>query len=136
MSINSIHTFWQDEAGAITVDWVVLTAAITGLGIATTATVGSGVNNASSDTSDVMSDFEISTSFGTGYIVGEWYQHNPGIVTSYQDWMSGFEDQQLLAHMANMEQFKDMPANSGHPYDTYHDEYYIAKDEAATRGLI
>lgn len=115
MSINSIHTFWQDEAAAITVDWVVLTAAITGLGIATTATVGSGVSNASSDTSDVMSDFEIPTSFGTGYIVGEWDQHNPGIVASYQDWISGFEDQQLLADMANMEQIKDMPANSGHP---------------------
>jgi len=35
-------TFKNDEDGAVTVDWVVLTAAIVGLGIAVLASVRSG----------------------------------------------------------------------------------------------
>ncbi len=34
--------FRRDEDGAVTVDWVVLTAAIVGLGIAVMTTVGGG----------------------------------------------------------------------------------------------
>ena len=36
---SNVAQFWQDEDGAVTVDWVVLTAAIVGLGIATIAAV-------------------------------------------------------------------------------------------------
>lgn len=39
-----IKDFRNDESGAVTVDWVVLTAAIVGLGIAVLATVSGGVN--------------------------------------------------------------------------------------------
>lgn len=34
--------FFKDEDGAVTVDWVVLTAAIVGIGIAVISTVGNG----------------------------------------------------------------------------------------------
>lgn len=37
--------FTNDEEGAVTVDWVVLTAAIVGLGIAVIASVRTGVEN-------------------------------------------------------------------------------------------
>lgn len=37
-----VRTFRRDEDGAVTVDWVVLTAAIVGLGIATIAAVTDG----------------------------------------------------------------------------------------------
>jgi len=40
--LNFIKTFRADEDGAVTVDWVVLTAAIVGLGIAVMASVGQG----------------------------------------------------------------------------------------------
>jgi Flp pilus assembly pilin Flp len=40
-----IKTFSNDESGAVTVDWVVLTAAIVGLGIAVIAAVSSGVTS-------------------------------------------------------------------------------------------
>ena len=36
------NAFLKDESGAVTVDWVVLTAAIVGLGIAVLTTVGNG----------------------------------------------------------------------------------------------
>jgi len=38
--LNFIKNFAKDESGAVTVDWVVLTAAIVGLGIAVMASVG------------------------------------------------------------------------------------------------
>ncbi|SEK19378.1 hypothetical protein [Pacificibacter marinus] len=37
--------FNEDEAGAVTVDWVVLTAAIVGLAVAVLATVSTGTKN-------------------------------------------------------------------------------------------
>ena len=41
---NMIKNFRNDESGAVTVDWVVLTAAIVGLGIAVLTSVGGSVN--------------------------------------------------------------------------------------------
>ncbi len=43
--INLIKNFHNDESGAVTVDWVVLTAAIVGLGLAVVASVSGGVNS-------------------------------------------------------------------------------------------
>ena len=40
--LNHIKTFLADEDGAVTVDWVVLTAAIVGLGIAVLSSVSTG----------------------------------------------------------------------------------------------
>ncbi|OWU71263.1 pilus assembly protein [Roseovarius sp. 22II1-1F6A] len=53
---NILNNFRNDEDGAVTVDWVVLTAAIVGLGIAVLTTVGGGINELSGDiASDVSS---------------------------------------------------------------------------------
>ncbi|MCF6445006.1 Flp family type IVb pilin [Nereida sp. MMG025] len=40
--VNMIKNFRKDEDGAVTVDWVVLTAAIVGLGLAIMFSVGNG----------------------------------------------------------------------------------------------
>lgn len=40
--VNMIKNFRNDEDGAVTVDWVVLTAAIVGLGLAVMLSVGNG----------------------------------------------------------------------------------------------
>ncbi|KZY32058.1 hypothetical protein A3731_04360 [Roseovarius sp. HI0049] len=42
--IKFIKKFRNDEEGAVTVDWVVLTAAVVGLGVAGVTTVSGGVN--------------------------------------------------------------------------------------------
>ncbi|MDE9449414.1 hypothetical protein J3R80_02890, partial [Aliiroseovarius sp. Z3] len=42
---NLIKTFQADEDGAVTVDWVVLTAAIVGLGIAVLTSVSGGTTS-------------------------------------------------------------------------------------------
>ena len=43
--LNLFKTFKSDEAGAVTVDWVVLTAAIVGLGMVVMTTVGGGITS-------------------------------------------------------------------------------------------
>ena len=47
--LNIFKSFKNDEAGAVTVDWVVLTAAIVGLGIVVMGVVGGGIEDLSAD---------------------------------------------------------------------------------------
>ena len=53
--LNIFKSFANDEAGAVTVDWVVLTAAIVGLGIVVMTTVGGGVTTLSTNISTKIS---------------------------------------------------------------------------------
>lgn len=55
--------FFADESGAVTVDWVVLTAAIVGLGIAVMASVSGGLQDLSGDIRDQLTSQGISTTF-------------------------------------------------------------------------
>lgn len=52
---NLVKNFRNDEDGAVTVDWVVLTAAIVGLGIVVMNTVGSGLSTTASTLSSSVS---------------------------------------------------------------------------------
>ena len=54
--LNLIKSFRRDEDGAVTVDWVVLTAAIVGLGIAVLASVSNGVTDLSGDIETQLTD--------------------------------------------------------------------------------
>jgi len=47
--LTRFKDFLEDEDGAVTVDWVVLTAAIVGLGVAAVDTVEEGINALASD---------------------------------------------------------------------------------------
>lgn len=59
-----LNTFINDESGAVTVDWTVMTAAIAGLGIATYGVVSGGISDLSSDVEQYLRRDMISTSFG------------------------------------------------------------------------
>ena len=47
--MTKLFTFIRDEDGAVTVDWVVLTAAIVGLGIAVLTSVRTGATDLAGD---------------------------------------------------------------------------------------
>ncbi|TQM93676.1 Flp family type IVb pilin [Roseinatronobacter monicus] len=57
--IANIKNFAADESGAVTVDWVVLTAAIVGLGIAVVVSVRGGVENMAEQIQQSMEDVVI-----------------------------------------------------------------------------
>ncbi len=54
--LNFIKTFRADEDGAVTVDWVVLTAAIVGLGVAVLGSVRSGATDLAGDISSRLAN--------------------------------------------------------------------------------
>ncbi|QFU07411.1 hypothetical protein PARPLA_01066 [Rhodobacteraceae bacterium THAF1] len=58
-----IKSFVADEDGAVTVDWVVLTAAIVGLGIAVLSTVTSGAKSVTEAVSSHLEGTTITTTF-------------------------------------------------------------------------
>jgi hypothetical protein len=55
--------FIQDEQGAITVDWVVLSAGIVGIGIAVTTLISGGIEALSGETAGAMTGFGDGQSF-------------------------------------------------------------------------
>ncbi|MEZ5912764.1 MAG: pilus assembly protein [Paracoccaceae bacterium] len=54
-------TFRTEESGAVTVDWVVLTAAMVGLGIIVVQTVGGGINTMGSTVATALSGAAVGT---------------------------------------------------------------------------
>ncbi|WP_424941833.1 Flp family type IVb pilin [Aliiroseovarius crassostreae] len=56
---NLINKFKADEDGAVTVDWVVLTAAIVGLGLAVLSSVSDGTNVLADRISSTLSTMTI-----------------------------------------------------------------------------
>jgi hypothetical protein len=60
-----VREFFSDDCGAVTVDWVVMTAAVVGLGLAVMTVVSGGVEDLSDDTRQALASVEITTSFGT-----------------------------------------------------------------------
>ncbi|QBY01184.1 pilus assembly protein [Rhodophyticola sp. CCM32] len=56
---KAAKSFAMDDAGIVSVDWVVLTAALVGLGLAVTNVVGSGLESLSEDIkTQLMSDHD------------------------------------------------------------------------------
>ncbi|WP_172296920.1 Flp family type IVb pilin [Pseudoruegeria sp. HB172150] len=61
--LNLINRFERDEDGAVTVDWVVLTAAIVGLGIAVLTTVGGATADYSETIGSALSEQGVKTTY-------------------------------------------------------------------------
>lgn len=61
-----IQNFASNESGAVTVDWVVLTAALVGLGLAVMAVVSGGVENLSTDIGQSLANANPETDPFTG----------------------------------------------------------------------
>ena len=52
--IKFIKNFRKDEDGAVTVDWVVLTAAVVGLAVAAYSSIETGAENLTENTSEFL----------------------------------------------------------------------------------
>lgn len=59
--LNIAKNFARDEDGAVTVDWVVLTAAIVGLGIAVLTSVSGGTTSLADKISSNLANQTIAT---------------------------------------------------------------------------
>ncbi|MEM7710265.1 MAG: hypothetical protein AAF264_05835 [Pseudomonadota bacterium] len=61
--LNTFTAFAADESGAVTVDWVVLTAALVGLGLAVMTVVRGGVQDVSNEINRNLCGIDIGTGF-------------------------------------------------------------------------
>jgi Flp pilus assembly pilin Flp len=61
-----INNFLRDEDGAVTVDWVVLTAAIVGLGLVIGTTVGQSTADLASTIGDEIASTDITNYYTSG----------------------------------------------------------------------
>ena len=59
--LTNLKTFAADESGAVTVDWVVLTAAIVGLGLAVITSVRSGVQSLGTDIQNSLTSASVAS---------------------------------------------------------------------------
>ena len=62
------NRFIRSDDGAITVDWVVLTAAIVGIGTAVSASVSGGVLTLSGDVSTELEDTQVGSGSGAATV--------------------------------------------------------------------
>lgn len=60
-----IRSFLADESGAITVDWVVLTAACVSLGLLAIMLISGSVRDNGTEASAIMEAYEINSEFDT-----------------------------------------------------------------------
>ena len=67
MTMN-FKAFASDESGAVTVDWVVLTAAIVGLGLVVMTTVGAAIKQ---EATDIAADVTAKSAAGTALNTSE-----------------------------------------------------------------
>lgn len=56
MLINAFKNFSKDEDGAVTVDWVVLTAAVVGLGLIVMGAIRPAISNLSNGIASEIND--------------------------------------------------------------------------------
>lgn len=63
--INRLRNLRREEDGAVTVDWVVLTAAVVGLGAAALMLIRSQTMTAADTIGDYLSEVEVNTSSST-----------------------------------------------------------------------
>ncbi len=61
--VNVFNRFRQCEDGAVTVDWVVLTAAIVGMGVIVITTIANGALDQTSGLNSYLLDAEVTTSY-------------------------------------------------------------------------
>ncbi|MDF1729175.1 MAG: hypothetical protein P1U53_15650 [Sulfitobacter sp.] len=62
--MNFIKNFRNDEDGAVTVDWVVLTAAVVGLGIAAYSSIETGAESITGNTSTYLTGVAVGATDG------------------------------------------------------------------------
>lgn len=144
------HTFFRSQSGAVTVDWVVLTAGLVGLGLATMAVVSTGVQDTSGDINDqLQADDIIRTSFETPVDLGyrdfdfQYWGNHPGTAHPDYDFQAEVDGQYANAMELSdddlMRQERDRRDQtqylSGNARAQAHDVQLISEHEMTRRGL-
>jgi len=136
--LETTSTFIAAEDGAVTVDWVVMSAAIVGLGLAAMAVVSGGVEDLSGEVYTELASIEVGIEFG-GALDGGFAGWTPylGEDDIAEPWPvyfgeDRFTNEDLLGQIEQYSQYADAEAGVA---DYGHDHYWAAYEEAQRRGL-
>ena len=131
---NLFNKYFSDDSGAVTVDWVVLTAALVGLGLAVMAVVSGGIENLASDTDTQLTNTEISDRFAevasafglTADNLSSWH-HNEGW---YNATTANYSDPNITSPAQLIAQYNAMAAiiAAANPADIASGHYQNAID--------
>lgn len=150
----NLTSFIRAESGAVTVDWVVLTAALVGLGMATTAVVSGGVSDLSSDIDTQLVNQGIITEFASASASIDWGAYAPispqhgaswgaggfdaegrsWAENTYDGW-SQLDDAQLIATYSQNYTYATTQATGSMETQTRADYVAVAQQIMMERGL-
>jgi len=137
MDFAVFKSFRDAESGAVTTDWTVITAAVTGLGIATTGALYSGVSSLSGDIGVSLENFSISASFDPAptpapVLLGL----SQAAYETYSATVAGFTDNRVLRQIENFSIYENVTAQGTAAQRRRHDRLTALRAEARRRGLL
>lgn len=136
--MRDVRVWLNDETGAVTVDWVVLTAAIAGLGLASTVAVRTGLTALSADIESSLSSASVAQmgTLGDDGVEAPGYQllypwQNDDVLTYWQTETFPTWDDDYLVTL--YEQYVSIASGGSMP--SFMDLSYAMLGEMTERGL-
>jgi hypothetical protein len=129
-----VKSFLNDTSGAVTVDWVVLTAGLVGLGLAASAVVSAGVGDLSRDIDDSLSrDLTMVSRFGMNRMSNASFEDIEGMLAA--GW--GFYNADgSVAGWNNINDLRAEITHSGYQGVTAADGNYMLDLEASPGNIM
>lgn len=141
--MTMIRDFTQEECAAVTVDWVVLTAALVGLGLAVLAVTSSGVEALSGETSAALQDESIieTANFALGnaspFDLGTYQYLSPsqGFTTWQQNTLPTLDTPAEIYHWLDSDSANALDAANGTNRAMFVDDYAVTYAQAQDLGI-
>ena len=142
MPLSNLTRVLQDQRGAVTADWVVLTAATVGLGLASAAAVRTGVGDLGAEIETSLTNASVALVLSGSTLVT--YQYRMPLDSAYMvdliASIQGMTDQDLLdAYTSRMAWIEERTANGTLVYtpiaQSRFDTAHLAYVEMQNRGI-
>ena len=128
--------FLRSESGAVTVDWVVMTAAVAGLGLASTTAVRTGTNSLGSDINTSLTDASVASLGRLGDDNFTWaFRSNQSRWDGYLVQVAAMNTADVRNFVSIYHGFIQVGIDAGRPVTgAYYDVYAAAYLEMQNRG--
>jgi hypothetical protein len=136
MEFPYFRKFREAETGAVTTDWTIITAAITGLGIAATAALFPGISSLSDDVEVSLTNYDITATLDPSA------SSPPALLglkqAVYDDYVaaaSAFTNKKLLNQLNKLSAYAAVTSSGTAQERRKHDKYNALLALARSRGL-
>ena len=140
MKLFALKQWVNDDSGAVTVDWVVLTAAVVGLGLASVAAVSTGAVSLGDGIDSALGDASVaalaSLGDGTADTVRTLLSVSQETYDGWAEAVATYTDEQLATYIAGFATYANAAIESGNAADAayYIDVVAVYSQEIESRG--